>query len=69
MVQNVGDGSLFHSSYMNIRFAVATGVNITFKILFNGAVANTGAQAPVGEKSVEELVQLLAIEHMRRISY
>ncbi len=67
MVQNVGDGSLFHSSYMNIRFAVATGVNITFKILFNGAVANTGAQAPVGEKSVEELVQLLAIEGVRRI--
>ncbi len=67
MVQNVGDGSLFHSSYMNIRFAIATGVNITFKILFNGAVANTGAQAPVGEKTVEELVQLLAIEGVRRI--
>jgi indolepyruvate ferredoxin oxidoreductase len=67
MVQNVGDGSLFHSSYMNIRFAIATGVNITFKILFNGAVANTGAQAPVGEKTVEELVNLLALEGVRRI--
>jgi indolepyruvate ferredoxin oxidoreductase len=67
MVQNVGDGSLFHSSYMNIRFALAADVNITFKILFNGAVANTGAQAPVGAKTVEELVQLLALEGVRRI--
>ncbi|MGA3036767.1 MAG: indolepyruvate ferredoxin oxidoreductase family protein [Vulcanimicrobiaceae bacterium] len=67
MVQNVGDGSLFHSSYMNIRFAISTDVNITFKILFNGAVANTGAQAPVGGKSVEELVALLALEGVRRI--
>jgi indolepyruvate ferredoxin oxidoreductase len=67
MVQNVGDGSLFHSSYMNIRFAISAGSNITFKILFNGAVANTGAQAPVGGKTVEELVALLALEGVRRI--
>jgi len=67
IVQNVGDGSLFHSSYMNIRFAIAAGVNITFKILFNGAVANTGAQKAVGGRSVAELVQLLGIEGVRRI--
>jgi indolepyruvate ferredoxin oxidoreductase len=67
MIQNVGDGSLFHSSYMNIRFALEAGVNITFKILFNGAVANTGAQEPVGAKSVVDLVRLLAIEGVRTI--
>jgi indolepyruvate ferredoxin oxidoreductase len=67
MIQNVGDGSLFHSSYLNIRFAVAAGVNLTYKILFNGAVANTGAQAAVGGKSVVELAQLLAIEGVARI--
>lgn len=60
--QNVGDGSLFHSSYLNIRFAIAAGANITFRILFNSAVANTGAQAAVGGKTVTELARLLAIE-------
>jgi indolepyruvate ferredoxin oxidoreductase len=67
MFQNVGDGSLFHSSYLNIRFAVATGVNLTYKILFNEAVANTGAQPAVGGKTVVELAQLLAIEGVKRI--
>jgi indolepyruvate ferredoxin oxidoreductase len=68
MVQNVGDGSLFHSSYLNIRFAVATGAHITFKILYNGAVANTGAQDPVGGKPVPELTRLLELEGVQRIA-
>jgi indolepyruvate ferredoxin oxidoreductase len=68
MVQNVGDGSLFHSSYLNIRFCVAAGANITFKILYNGAIANTGAQAPVGARSVPALTRLLAEEGVTRIA-
>src|SRR3989337_2760069 len=68
MVQNVGDGSLFHSSYLNIRFCVAAGVNITFKILYNGYVANTGAQDPVGGKPIPELTRLLETEGVRRIA-
>ncbi len=68
LVQNVGDGSLFHSSYLNIRFCVAAGVNITFKILYNGAIANTGAQEPVGGKPVPELTRLLETEGVRRIA-
>ncbi|MBV8601071.1 MAG: indolepyruvate ferredoxin oxidoreductase family protein, partial [Candidatus Eremiobacteraeota bacterium] len=68
VVQNVGDGSLFHSSYLNIRFAAAAGANITFKVLYNHAVANTGAQAPVGGKSVPELSWLLAFEGVKRIA-
>ena len=68
MVQNVGDGSLFHSSYLNIRFAVAAGVDMTFKILYNGSVANTGAQDPVGVRSVAELVRLLETEGVARIA-
>jgi indolepyruvate ferredoxin oxidoreductase len=66
IVQNVGDGSLFHSSYLNLRFCVAAGVNITFKILYNGFVANTGAQEMVGGKPVPELTRLLEIEGVRR---
>ncbi len=68
MVQNVGDGSLFHSSLLNIRFCVAAGVNITFKVLYNGAVANTGAQWPVGAQPVPELTRLLELEGARRIA-
>jgi indolepyruvate ferredoxin oxidoreductase len=66
--QNVGDGSLFHSSYNNIRFAVAAKSDITFRILYNGAVANTGAQPAVGGKTVPELARLLAIEGVAAIA-
>ena len=65
MVQNVGDGSLFHSSLLNIRFCVAAGANITFKILYNGFVANTGAQEMVGGKPVPELTRMLELEGVR----
>lgn len=66
--QNVGDGSLFHSSYLNIRFAVTAKSNITFRILYNGAVANTGAQEAVGHKTVPELAQLFAIEGVAAVA-
>ena len=67
IVQNVGDGSLFHSSYLNIRYAVSAGVSMTFKILFNGAIANTGGQPPVSARTVPQLSQLLAIEGVAKI--
>lgn len=66
--QNQGDGSLFHSSYLNIRFSIAAGVDMTYKILFNGYVANTGAQEAVGAKDVPKLVELLALEGVRKIA-
>jgi indolepyruvate ferredoxin oxidoreductase len=65
IVQNVGDGSLFHSSFLNIRFCVAAGANMTFKILYNGFVANTGAQEMVGGKPVPELTRMLELEGVR----
>jgi indolepyruvate ferredoxin oxidoreductase len=68
IVQNVGDGSLFHSSYLNIRFCVAAGANLTFKILYNGAIANTGAQELVGAKSIPALTRLLTEEGVARIA-
>ncbi|MCS7236248.1 MAG: indolepyruvate ferredoxin oxidoreductase family protein [Armatimonadota bacterium] len=68
VVQNVGDGSLFHSSYPNIRFCAAAGVNITFKVLFNGYIANTGAQRPVGQLGIPELTRMLEADGVRRIA-
>lgn len=66
IVQNVGDGALFHSAYLNIRYAVSAGVPITFKILYNGAIANTGGQQMVSVRTVPELAQLLAIDRVVR---
>ena len=67
IIQNQGDGALFHSSYLNIRWAVSAGVNLTFRILYNGVLANTGAQPMVGQRDVPTLVRLLALERVSRI--
>jgi indolepyruvate ferredoxin oxidoreductase len=68
IVQNVGDGGLFHSAYLNIRQAVATGVSMTFKILYNGAIANTGGQDSVSARTIPELARLLATDRVSRIA-
>ncbi|MDQ4118308.1 MAG: indolepyruvate ferredoxin oxidoreductase family protein [Actinomycetota bacterium] len=67
VIQNQGDGSLFHSSYLGIRWSVAAGVNMTYRILYNGAVANTGAQQPIGAADVPTLAGLLALEGVSKI--
>jgi len=66
LVQNLGDGTFAHSGSLAIRAAVASGANVTFKILRNSAVAMTGGQQAVGELPVERLIALLAAEGVRR---
>src|SRR6516164_3561096 len=58
--QNLGDGTYNHSGYMAIRAAIAAGVNITYKILFNDAVAMTGGQPNDGGLTVPQIARQVA---------
>jgi len=70
MFANVGDGTYFHSGMLAIRQSIAAGVNVTYKILYNDAVAMTGGQQ-IGERpeghSVVQIAQSMRAEGAVRI--
>lgn len=64
--QNMGDGTYYHSGLLAVRGAVAAGVNMTFKILFNDAVAMTGGQPVDGPLSVGDISRQVLAEGATR---
>ncbi|MFP6805875.1 MAG: indolepyruvate ferredoxin oxidoreductase family protein [Pseudomonadales bacterium] len=66
--QNLGDGTYFHSGLLAIRAALASNVNITYKILYNDAVAMTGGQPVDGQLTVPKMAHQLEGEGARRIA-
>jgi indolepyruvate ferredoxin oxidoreductase len=65
---NLGDGTYYHSGLLAVRQSIAAGVNITYKILFNGAVAMTGGQPIDGSLDVAQMTRELEAEGAKRIA-
>ena len=68
MFQNLGDGTYNHSGLLALRFALASDANITYKILYNDAVAMTGGQPHEGQLTVDAIARQVRAEGVERIA-
>jgi indolepyruvate ferredoxin oxidoreductase len=65
--QNLGDGTYFHSGSLAIRAAIASGANITYKLLYNDAIAMTGGQPIDGTLTIDMMARQVAAEGVQKI--
>jgi indolepyruvate ferredoxin oxidoreductase len=65
--QNIGDGTYFHSGFLAVRAAIASGVNVTYKILYNDAVAMTGGQHIDGNLTPPQIARELLAEGVKKV--
>ena len=66
--QNLGDGTYNHSGVLALRFALSAGTNMTYKILYNDAVAMTGGQPHEGNLTVDTIARQVRAEGVERIA-
>lgn len=67
LVQNLGDGTFFHSGQLAITAAVAADAHMTYKLLWNGAVAMTGGQDPTGRIGLDAVCRQLLAQGVKRV--
>ncbi|MCW5620757.1 MAG: indolepyruvate ferredoxin oxidoreductase family protein [Burkholderiales bacterium] len=66
--QNIGDGTYFHSGFLAVRAAIASGINVTYKILYNDAVAMTGGQHIDGNLTPSQIAAELLAEGVKKVA-
>ena len=65
--QNLGDGTYFHSGSLGIRASVGAGVNVTYKLLYNDAIAMTGGQPYDGKMTIDMMARQVAAEGVQKV--
>ncbi len=65
--QNIGDGTFFHSGQLAVQAAVSAGTTVTYKILYNAAVAMTGGQDAAGQRSVPDVARKLLADGVKEV--